>query len=219
MPDSGGPITLPNMSMTPSLNTDLTAWNSGKTNFNPITITKETQVSTHWMVSGGASASYNAGFIGGYASGSRTDTNDVYTDDKFSMTIDAAGVNMYTIDRGNWWNDGVLSTYKDGPFYDERMSTATYFGSDGTLMLIPSQILVIYKPNCTLTVSSSTYTRHETDWKGSAGIRIGPFKFGGSASSVSVQTNSQSDSMTVSFAPTDDKPMIVGVLSDTHVYA
>lgn len=214
---SGGNREVPIMSITPNLNTDLQSWKTGLRNFNEIKITRGTSVYQHWKVCGGADASYFDGFFGGNVGGSITFDSDVWADNQMELTIDLQDVKLYTLDRADWWIGGMLSEYKNGPFYDSRFTPATFFGEDGTLKLIPSAVLVGFRPKCELTISDFVYSRHSTDWEGHAGIRIGPFQISSKTHKVTVIENSEKHTKTITFAPTDDRPLIIGVLSDLNL--
>ena len=217
LPDSGGNQMVYTGTITPSLVTDLPSWRAGGgNNYGPVTIDSNTSVGNAWKVSGSGTIGYDNGFIGGYVKGQMTVSNDVWDDKAFSVKISVQALKLYTLARGGWWTGSLLSEYSKGPFYDSRLTPASFFGPKGTLKLIPSMVLVGYAPTCVMTTSNSTYSRYEKDWRGEAGVRIGPFHFSSSVSKSTVDTTSSKTNTSITFGPKDPaaaNPQIIGVLS------
>ncbi|MFT5970085.1 MAG: hypothetical protein ACI8ZO_000590 [Flavobacteriales bacterium] len=87
------------------------------------------------------------------------DTSRVLLDTKFSINIQAVGANTFRINRGSWFDASWLSASNVRFPEGSRFTMNDFFGENGSLHLVPTRALVIYKPKVTITISTETYTQ------------------------------------------------------------
>jgi hypothetical protein len=145
----------------------------------------------------------------------RVDTARVITDAHYELRYTAVGISSYNITRGKWF-DGTF--VRPGvPLNEGTLVTDdTFFGSKGSLQLIPVNILVMYKPSVALTISAecykqqfSAYANTKLDWVSMLGFTFDV----GENSKLEPITNADG-TVTVKFpSPDNAVPQIIGVTS------
>lgn len=169
----------------------------------------------------GASASYDSGFWSVKASGSWSQTDIFNSDDSITVNIKTEASTIVPISAGSWYDSGLMRDLaQNGNGYGARLTppwTATgsggnvAFGKDGLLPTRITGLVVVYKPSYTLSMSSNTYTKHETEIRASLDIGIGPFTFGGSGGHTNIDINTTGNRTEIKNVSTSDDPLIIGV--------
>jgi hypothetical protein len=145
----------------------------------------------------------------------KVDTSRIITDTHYELRYTAVGINSYPITRGNWFDASFVRP--DVPLINGiDVSGDTFFGPAGSLHLIPVNILVIYKPTITLTISVERYKEQfgayadtKIDW-----LDIFGFRFQVGANKKLEPIANPNGTVSVTFAcPDNPVPQIVGVTS------
>lgn len=169
----------------------------------------------------GGNASYSNPFWGVYANGSWSETNISKADDSVTATITLQSATTVSITPGDWYEGGFLKQLStaggDGTGYQILSPyTATggdhpLFGQKGLCSTMVTGLVVVYKPEFSVTMLSSTYNSFEQQIDASAGFRIGPFSFGGSGGHYQKNVTKTGNTTTFSGKSTSDDPVIIGV--------
>jgi hypothetical protein len=89
-------------------------------------------------------------------------------------------------------------------------SDKAVWGKDGIMANQKVGMLVCYKPSFAITVSDSTFKSFSEKWNVSAGLRIGPFSFGGGGGSASSGWKADSATKTFIGTSTAETALIMG---------
>lgn len=169
----------------------------------------------------GAKVSYGTPFWGFYAGGSWSETNISQADNSVTATVNLQSATNVLITPGAWYNGGFLKQMANAGNTGTGYSilspyTATggdhpLFGKNGLCSTMVTGLVVAYKPSFSITMASSTYKSFEQTISASAGLRIGPFTFGGSGGHFEKTVNTTGNETTVTGGSTSDDPVIIGV--------
>lgn len=134
-------------------------------------------------------------------------------DEKYRLDISIQGINTYEIQRGAWYKGQYVNpaiAIDDAAILDKR----SYFGEGGSLQLIPTSLLVIYKPTITLTIHRDVYQRKIRDLV-SANSFLTIFGLGFQAgASIDQKLVKQGEEIVIPFeAPINAAPQILGITS------
>ncbi|WLH78448.1 MULTISPECIES: hypothetical protein [unclassified Pseudomonas] len=170
----------------------------------------------------GWSASANASLFGdffnftasGSASGQKTSIDTSSSD--FSLTVDFTGLGSFIIAPGAWWDNGSLvNTFQN----KLKPGSPAFFGENGSLAAVPTQLVVGFEPTVKLKMKASDYSNVKSSWQSqaTASIGIGPFRIGSATTSAygSKQDIRWDDaSATVTIGPIHSSlPILLGVVS------
>lgn len=144
------------------------------------------------------------------------DTFRIINDVNYDMRVTAKGLQAYQITRGKWYDGSLVqptAQIPDGSTY----TNDSFFGLSGALHLIPDLIVVWYKPNIELTVSTDVYKQEleakadvSIQWVEFLGVR---YQVKGISSLQPVQN--ANNTTTVRFnSPDSAVPQILGVKSE-----
>ncbi len=168
----------------------------------------------------GGSVSVGTPFWGFYANGSWSKTDISESDDSIEVTVKLQSATNVLITPGDWYEGGFLKQlatagnsgtgYEILPPYSASGDQAL-FGKDGICSTMITGLVVAYKPSFSVTMKSSTYQQHEEEIKASAGLRIGPFTFGGSGGHYSQDISTTGNTTTLTGGSTSEDPVILGV--------
>jgi hypothetical protein len=213
IPQSGGLTKMVySESLSPELAPLLAQWIAGqKSNFVQVTLTKNTSYSGHWHIEGGGSTDFFDDFFGFFGEGETTYDKTVESDSHFKSTLEVQALSTFAVVRNGWFDGALLTQFPNGPWAGRTADQ--YFGSQGSLKLVPAQLLVAYGVSLALTLSSETMTSVKTQTEAAGGILIGPFFFGAEAVSTSEVTTNADGSQTINVNSTDNNPYVIGVLS------
>ncbi len=167
------------------------------------------------------SVSYGTPFWGAYANGQWSET-DITADDKsVKATIKLQSATNVLITPGAWYDGGFLKQmatagntgtgYQILNPYTATGGDHALFGKTGLCSTMVTGLVVVYKPSFSVTMKSSTYKSHESQLSVSAGLRIGPFSFGGSGGHYEHDVHTTGNSTTFTGGSTSDDPVIIGV--------
>lgn len=216
IPSSGGQTKkVYAQSIAPPLGPLLRQWIDGdESNSVLVSIDANSKFSGNWFVQGGGSTGFSTGIFGFLSEGEATYNKQVEADAKFQLTLSVQANSTFTITREGGWFDGtLLAQNPTGPWVSRTADT--YFGSRGSLKLVPSQILVSYGTNVTLTLSESTMTMVKQQAEVSAGLLIGPFFLGAETLGTSTTVSNADGSQTLTTKSTDNNAYVTGYLSQS----
>lgn len=131
----------------------------------------------------GGDAAFDATFWGINAGGSWEKWDLDENDQSVNATITLTTTRV-EVQPGAWYNGGYLKTLgSQGNFFSPWTATggsSPVFGKGGLLPLQVVGLVAGYQPSYEITMSSNTYSQQYEKYEASLGIRIGPFRFGGS---------------------------------------
>lgn len=169
----------------------------------------------------GGNVSYGTPFWGVYAGGSWSETNISQSDQSVTATVNLESATNVLITPGAWYDGGFLKQmatagnsgtgYSILSPYSATGGDHPLFGKSGICSTMVTGLVVAYKPSFSITMKSSTYKSFEQKISASAGLRIGPFTFGGSGGHYEKQVNTTGNATTVTGGSTSDNPVIIGV--------
>lgn len=85
-----------------------------------------------------------------------TQVSRIIMDKDYQLRVKAVGLRAYPITRGAWYND--LFVHPDAELPQGcQLNTDDFFGESGGLHMIPTSILVMYRPEIELTISRTCY--------------------------------------------------------------
>jgi hypothetical protein len=138
------------------------------------------------------------------------------SDSSLKVQINFVAWDQITIQANRWYNGAFVTAIKEGPFirgysaYGDDGSKAVW-GEKGIMSVQKVGMLVCYKPSFTISVSESSFKSFSEKWSVSAGLRIGPFSFGGGGGSASSGWKADSATKTFSGTSTAETALIMGL--------
>ena len=168
----------------------------------------------------GGTAGYDTFFWGVSGSGGWSKMDLSESDKNVKATISVKSSTTVEVTPGDWYDGGFMKDLAKGGGqgyaiadpYKPTGGDKALFGKGGILSTRVASLLVVYQPSFSITMSKSTYDKNVQKFKGSAGLRIGPFHFGGSGGHESEYTHSTSGGTTFTGGSTSDYPVIIGAL-------
>jgi len=165
--------------------------------------------------SGGAS--YNFGFFsfGASASGGRQ-TVDASSRD-FGISFCARNLNVFTVQPSGWFNGTAVKAFENGPWIPNGPVAQGIFklwGPDGIFNLMPTQVVVAYKPQVVVTLSSSDYASVHTSFNAGGGFSIGPFGFGAAYHKETSDVTWDDVHHKITAVDNSESPQIVAIVSN-----
>ena len=116
---------------------------------------------------------------------------------------------------GQWYDGGYMKTLAgQGNFFSPwtaKGGSSPIFGEGGLLPLMITGLVAAYQPSFTITMSQNTYTQAKQQFDAAAGVRIGPFTFGGSGGHETDTVNKSSSNGSFTGKSTATYPFIIGV--------
>jgi len=209
-----------------TISTDSSSWRAqltsgsiGKTSITLSASKSSSAISSSWA---GGSASYDRGFWGVYVNGSWSETNFSESDASVTATVNLESSTVVNITPGAWYNGGFLrqlatagntgTGYQILAPYTASSGQQSLFGKGGLCPTMVTGLVVASKPSFSLTMKTSTYQSFEQQIEASAGLRIGPFNFGGSGGHYTKNTSATGDTTTITGGSTSADPVIIGVM-------
>lgn len=92
------------------------------------------------------------------------DYSRLITDTKFNLNVRAVGARVFPIFRGAWYDSTWLRASNVEFPEGSRFTMADFFGEKGSLHMVPTQMLVIYKPKVEITISTTMYEQTVKNW-------------------------------------------------------
>lgn len=184
---------------------------------------QSTQFDHTWA---GGTIGYDTLFWGVSGGGGWDKSNMFNADSSVKVKVRVQSATRVKVTPGDWYPGGFLAELarsaqgpnaqgysiaapwvpKGGP------GSSSLFGQYGLAGTRVAELIVVYKPSFEITMSNQTYTQNKEKFEASAGLRIGPFSFGGSGGRESEFTRSTSELNTFSGGSTSEDPQIIGVV-------
>lgn len=214
---TGGPaVSVPRTTIGNSLADDKARWDAyppGQFDFDSGPMNSETVVTSPWQTVVTTSVSHDS--CGGTTVSQSVDTSRIITDEHFSLRVQAVGFQGYTIKRGQWYDESFVDP-KTQIVQGAGVTNDTFFGLHGSLHMIPDQVVVMYRPTISLTVSTQCYKEEiEANATASGGGFSHLFGFQFQYEGIS-GLNPVGDEVTTTItfpSPVNSVPQILGVIS------
>lgn len=163
----------------------------------------------------GGSTSVGAFFWSVNVGGSWERIDEFASDNSLKVAVKFQAWDQISIQAARWYNGAFVTGVRNGPFirgyspYGGDPDKAVW-GKDGIMSIQKVGMLVCYKPSFAITVSDSTFKSFSEKWNVSAGLRIGPFSFGGGGGSASSGWKADSATKTFIGTSTAETALIMG---------
>ena len=137
----------------------------------------------------------------------------------YHLSISWEDMTKVTVDPDGWYAGSNITTYGGSGPYATGYSAfkdggkSYFFGPGGSLSRIYSGLIVAYRPSVTISASEEFASYALEKWKANAGILVGPFFFGSSASSETSRSTAKQSGGKLTLSSTADWPMIIGTTS------
>ncbi|MBB5716829.1 hypothetical protein [Sphingomonas aerophila] len=115
-------------------------------------------------------------------SGRRMSFSRHITANNQSMEIGFGRTKTFTVTPGRWFNSGLISEFGQGPFFNKPAKP--YFGASGMMPARVHEIIVGYRPTVLVELTAGELSEAQTISAGGGGLKIGPFRIGGSGSKL-----------------------------------
>ena len=128
-----------------------------------------------WSASaGGLFGDFLSIFGGGSSSGQTTTFNT--QSEAFGLEVSFTGLSTFMLNQGKWYQAGLIQDYKN----NLKPNSPDFFGEHGSMGLVPSEVIVGFEPEITITLDKSDYDKFTQTWQAnaSASLNIGPFRIG-----------------------------------------
>lgn len=136
----------------------------------------------------------------------------------WDSSITFGAIELFGIIRGNWWSGDLLETHWQGPYSNRNETGKTFFGEEGSLKLIPTQILVCYDVGVRITMPKKDFQEFGGELQGDRGILVGPWQVGGKDCFEIEENVFNNKYSIISLWQADKGPWIVGVISSKNYY-
>jgi hypothetical protein len=132
----------------------------------------------------------------------------------FSVTIDFAGLDTFSIAPGEWFDRGLVETYRRTASHTEPR----LFGEGGPAGLLPIAVIVGFAPSVLITMDRSDYASFKARYQALpvSLFKIGPFRIGGTSDPVFDSTGVGFDDRRAAVTIRPRKktlPLVLGVVS------
>jgi hypothetical protein len=128
---------------------------------------------------------------------------------QFSITVNFAGLNTFSVTPGQWFDGTLVDTYKN-----RLLPTAPrLFGEGGSMALLPTAVIVGFGPSIVMKLESADYSRFKSrcESRSGAALKIGPFCFGNGGGAGIGYDDEQS---TITIRPSQKPlPLLLGIVS------
>ena len=143
---------------------------------------------------------------------------DLETDKNVEVDITLKAYSTFNVGPNpSWYNSGLLSVLAIEDDWNPPFSTKggggkkPVFGKDGVFPLVLTGLVGGYQPSIDIKMSDTTYRKHKDHFDTAGGIRIGPFRFGGSGSFAQKEFQKKSDSQKFHVESSATYPFIMGI--------
>lgn len=131
---------------------------------------------------------------------------------KVTATISLDKIDNYAIKIGGWYSGTYLAHLKKQDSWASNYSADKVFGNDGLLPLISTDFIAFMGMTISVEVSKSAFEKYHEVFTTSAGVRIGPFSFGGDSGTSSDKFKKSAENSTFTVTLTNEYPFITGYL-------
>ncbi|GLX77748.1 hypothetical protein tinsulaeT_10880 [Thalassotalea insulae] len=135
--------------------------------------------------------------------------------ESFGLEVSFTGLGTFQLNQGKWYQAGLVQDYKN----NLKPNSPDFFGEHGSMGLIPTEAIVGFEPEITLTLDQADYDKFVQTWQAnaSASLNLGPFRLG----SANVSTygsrqdiNFDASSRQIKIGPVKSTvPLLLGVIS------
>jgi hypothetical protein len=166
-----------------------------------------------------ANGSYGTPFWGVEASGGWQKMDLSTSDKSVQATVKVKSSTTVDVAPGAWYDGGFMRDlalsagdgYTIVPPWTAKGGPHALFGPEGLLAASVSKLVVAYQPSFSITMSERTFQENRQKFEAAAGVRIGPFTFGGSGGHESDYKHATDGSTTFTGESTSTDPIIIGV--------
>lgn len=185
-----------------------------------LTLSSATSSSSMKRSWAGGNASYGNPFFSVNGGGGWEQLNIDDSDKSVQVQISAKSSTLDLVSPGVWYNAGFLknlaqnqgaSGYQLAAGWSVTGSKNAAFGQSGLVSTLVAGLALVYQPSVTVTMSESTMQRNKQKITANAGLRIGPFTFGGSGGSQSDTQITMGGTTSFTATSTSTDPLIIGV--------
>lgn len=177
---------------------------------------KESDYSAYgWSASSNASLLFDD-FLSVYAQGSASSSTikSSWSSTNFDLKVSFTGLQKFNIEPFTWFQQSFIKNYGN-KLYN---GAPDFFGPNGSLSLIPYEIIVGFEPAMTLTLDNQDYSDVKSAFQaqGSASVDIGPFSLGDASFSTysdkeNMSFNDDACTITINKVPSS-LPILLGVI-------
>ena len=157
---------------------------------------------------------YGSSFFGVYTNGEWKDMNLTKEDSFVTIEINIKAVTQVPVRAGAWYNSGYLDVLAKDNYWNPPYTTtggqSPVFGEGGILPLTIVGMVCSYQIGFKISMSSSTYPRHSSEFQACDGFRIGPFHIGGSYRTCTDSWEHSTDGASFSGQSKAEYPFILG---------
>ncbi len=142
-------------------------------------------------------------------------SNDV-SSESFGLTFTAQNIANFDIAPGNWFHQTACKALKDGPFVENgpiKRGFTKLWGRDGVLSLVPTTLIVAYRPAVTGTLSEADYSYVKASYQAGGSIQIGPFGFGADYSKTTEDVKFDDSTRSFTARSNTDRPQVIAVIN------
>ncbi|MEM7482109.1 MAG: hypothetical protein AAF481_13115 [Acidobacteriota bacterium] len=190
---------------------------AGQRQSQEIIITSKTEVSHESTFNVGAKAGWTNGFVAVSGGGEYEEVNIDNTSDEFKMVSRLSSWQQFPIRPGGWYMGSQVAALENGPWQPGGIignGTKKPWGQGGIFPLMISSLVVVMQPEVEINLGHSAYNEVRKKWGATAGVRIGPFTFGGKAGGSSKDVTFNEDTFSISAKDTTGVPKIFAVLNN-----
>ena len=132
----------------------------------------------------------------------------------FNLKMSYTGLQTFKIGPLSWFQQSFITNYKDKLL----KNAPNFFGENGSLNLLPYEIIVGFEPKLELTLDNSDYNDFKNSFNASAtaSLSIGPFRIGSASTSTYSQKNNvtfSDETSTITVGPIKSTiPLLLGVI-------
>lgn len=131
---------------------------------------------------------------------------------KVTLEVTLDKIDQYPIGIGGWYSADYLAKLRKQDSWATNYSYEKVFGKDGLLPLISTHFIAFMGMTITIKVSAAKFTSCRKLFTESAGVRIGPFSFGGDSEMSQDMFKRSVEDSTFNVTMNDSYPFIVGYL-------
>lgn len=177
------------------------------------TVAQSSTTSSHYehRWSAGGSVSYGFFSVGASASGGTVESH--LRSGTQNVRFGFKRLALASIVRGTWFDNGLVAAR---PYFD-YVDSSSYWGSGGTLNLVPVAVVIGRGVSVQIETSQAAYDSYQS-WRqtsGNAGFSVGPWRVGGSGGSSTSwgSTTNTSNGSTIGIQDDSGQAYIVAVIS------
>jgi hypothetical protein len=206
---------LPRILLEGDLSSDVVRWAAyPKDQFDfDVTINKSATITSPWKTIYTRTVEHNC-----FGSSVHTDVDvsRIIADENYKLVVKYRGLESYQVTLGGWYTDSYVNPKTDVFAAGNTVTSDTFFGLNGSMHLIPSQVWIAFQPSISLTITTelfkeqySAFSNADVDWIDILGTRF-DMKAGASLQPV----DNGNSTTTITFnSPVNAAPQVLGVTS------